>query len=204
MAKILKKEFKKDAVNHTLFLSSIKSWYSKKGVHCGVEKVGNFFKDDRGRPSVSVHLSILDDMPKCRARVLDEKGQLVKEEDERTGEEVTKIEIIKDPQEVTFFFKVSENNEVKAEGTIPEMEDEEYIVFNKASAFPLFNLAFINFGEIPEGNKESFSFTHEELKEALEGLEFHVFTEAREFKGKKYNVLIPKLIEEETIDMVEG
>lgn len=193
MARIVeekKKEHKKDPVTHTLFLSSIKSWYNKEGIKCGVEKVSKIFQKKGEKPQVAINLSILDDMPKCRARVIKEDGTVEMEEDERTGKEVAKIELIDDAQEVTFFLKLSEVEEVKEEGIIPEMEEPEYMIHHMASGFPLINAGFIASGELPKGNEKSFAFTHEELVNCLKGLEFTAFVEEREFQGK-YNVLIP-------------
>jgi len=178
-------EFEKERVTPSLFLSSLKSWYTETGVKCGVEKVSKIFKKQGEKPQVAVHLTILDEMAKCRARIINDDGFVEMEEDERTGKEVPKIEIIKNPEEVTFFFKLNEIEEMQ-----DETEEKEYMIHNMASGFPLLNAGFISNGLIPENNQQSFAFTHTELVESLMGLEFTGFVEEREYQGK-YNVLIP-------------
>ena len=109
-------------------------------------------------------------------------------EDEDTGEEKPKIEIVDDVQEVTFFFNVS----IKGLSD-EEIENGEFKVNNKASCFPLFNYAFINSGDLPKGNNTGFICTIDELKDALVGLEFLAFEKDESFDGgKPYQVLIPK------------
>ena len=86
--------FDDDKVTQDTFLSSVKSWYQDKGVHIGVEKVyatpkeGNFGK----YTLFTLKCSILSDMPKCRARVLDDNGKVVMGED-NLGNEIEEIEI---------------------------------------------------------------------------------------------------------------
>ena len=75
--------FDEDRVTMNTFLSSVKSWHKKTGVHCGVEKV--YTKEEQGKfgkyTLFTLKMSILDDMSKCRARVLDDDGKVVIEED---------------------------------------------------------------------------------------------------------------------------
>lgn len=173
-----------DAVTSRLFLLSVRSWYNDSGILMGIERVSNLFanKNDANKRGIAVTFSILDDMPKCRARVIGEDGKPIMIEDETTGELKQKIEIIDDVQEVTFFFNVKMIDE----------EKNEFAINNKASCFPLFNYAFINGGDLPEDNKQGFICDIDELKDALVGLEFRGKEEDWSFSGgKPYQVLIP-------------
>lgn len=181
-------ESKKDAdpVTSKYFMSSIKSWYNKKGIKVGVEKVSNLFpnKQDKKKRGVAVTLSVLDEMPKCRSRVIDEKGNVVRVEDDVTGEERDEIAIISDPDEVTFFFNVR----------IEDEELNEFSVNPKASCFPLFNFAFMATGDLPDGNKKGFICNIEELQASLKGIEFNAKVKEEKFQGgNPYMVLIPSV-----------
>ena len=160
----------------------------------GVERVSDLYanKQDKKKRGIAVTLSILDDMPKCRARVIDSKGNVVKEEDERTGEEVDKIEIISDPDEVTFFFNVR----------IEDEEKDEFSVNPKASCYPLFNYAFIKNEDLPEDHKKGFICNIEELQYALESMEFMATVKEEKFQGgNPYMVLVPSdVVDEEVVE----
>lgn len=193
MVRINEEKKEADAVTSRYFMSSIKSWYNKKGIKMGVEKVSNLYpnKNDKKKRGVAVTFSILDDMPKCRSRVIDNKGNVVRVEDETTGEERDKIEIISDPDTVTFFFNV-------------RLEDEELNEFSvnpKASCFPLFNWAFMKNEDLPDGNTKGFICNIEELQYALESQEFMGTVKEESFQGgKPYMVLIPvDIVDEEVI-----
>ena len=89
MVRIKEETKEADAVTSKLFLTSINSWYKEDGIKVGVEKVSNLYpnKNDKKKRGIAVTVSILGDMPKCRARVVDDNGQLVMKEDEETGEQ---------------------------------------------------------------------------------------------------------------------
>ena len=179
-------EEKKDAdpVTSKLFLTSINSWYNKHGIKVGAEKVSNLYqnKQNKDKRGIAVTISILGDMKKCRARVIDDNGKLVMKEDEETGEEVPKMTTINNPDEVTFFFNVR----------IEDEELNEFSVNPKASCFPLFNYAFQEAGDLPADNNKGFICNIDELKEALEGLEFMAKAKKESFSGgNPYWVLIP-------------
>ena len=181
MVKVIEQEL--DRVTSRLFLLSVKKWYNEDGIHMGVEKVSNLFqnKNDSKKRGIAVTCSILQDMEKCRVRKIRD-GKLVTKEDEDTGEEKQVTEIVDDVEEVTFFFNVK----------ISDEEKDEFIVNNKASCFPLFNYAFMEAGDLPKDNNKGFICDIEELKEALEGLEFMGKEEDWSFSGgKPYQVLIP-------------
>lgn len=188
MVKLMEKEA--DRVTSKLFLLSVKKWHNDEGLLMGIEKVSNLFanKNSKDKRGIAVTSSILGDMPKCRVRVIGDDGKPVMVEDEDTGEEKPKIEIVDDVQEVTFFFNIS----IKGLSD-EEIENGEFKVNNKASCFPLFNYAFINSGDLPKGNNTGFICTIDELKDALVGLEFLGFEKDESFDGgKPYQVLIPK------------
>ena len=173
-----------DAVTSRLFLLSVRSLYNEEGIPMGVERVSNLFanKNDSSKRGIAVTCSILEDMEKCRARVIGDDGKPVMIEDEESGELKQKIVIIDDAQEVTFFFNVK----------IIDEEKNEFAINNKASCFPLFNFAFINSGDLPKDNKQGFICDVDELKDALMGLEFLGKEEDWSFSGgKPYQVLIP-------------
>ena len=157
--------FEDDKVTQDTFLSSVKSWYNDKGIHCGVEKVYVTQKDGNfGKYSLfTLKCSILDDMEKCRARVIGEDGKVVMTED-NMGNEIEEIEIIKDPQEVTFFLFVNHDK-----------ENENVLICGKNSGLADFvRPVFISSGEIPSDYQGGLKFTEEELVEALDGYECFV------------------------------
>ena len=174
-----------DRVTSRLFLISLMKWYDENGIKMGIEKVSNLFdnKNDKDKKGIAVTSSILQDMPKCRVRKVDETGKLVKKEDEETGEEKVVTEIVDDVEEVTFFFNVSQKG--------VDAEKGEFKVNPLSSCYPLFNYAFIESGDLPEGNTKGFICDIDELKEALQGLEFIGKAKYESFNGgKKYPVLI--------------
>ena len=184
MVRINEEKKEADAVTSKYFMSSVKSWYNKDGIKLGVERVSDLYtnKNDKKKRGIAVTFSILDDMEKCRARVIDEKGNVVKEEDEVTGETRDKIELISDPDMVTFFYNVR----------IEDEELKEFSVNPKASCFPLFNWAFIKNEDLPEDNKKGFICNIEELQYALESAEFMATVKEERFQGgNPYMVLIP-------------
>ena len=186
-----KKKKEADPVTSKYFLNSIMSWYNKEGIKVGVEKVSSLYenKNDKSKRGIAVTLSILGDMPKCRARVVDDDGEVVKVYDDVTGETRDEIAIISDPDMVTFFFNVR----------IEDEETNEFSVNNLSSCFPLFNFAFMSTGDLPAGNEKGFICDIDELQGALDGLEFIARAEKRSFKGgNPYMVLIPsEFVEEE-------
>lgn len=189
MVRINEPKKEDDAVTSKLFLTSINSWYKDDGIKVGVERVGNLYpnKNDKNKRGIAVTLSILGDMEKCRARVI-EDGKVVMVEDEETGEEKPKIENIEDPQEVTFFFNVR----------IEDEEKNEFSVNPKASCFPLFNFAFQATGDLPEDNTKGFICNIDELKNSLNGIEFIAKAKKESFSGgNPYWVLIPSVAVEE-------
>ena len=186
MVRINEDKKEADAVTSKYFMSSVKSWHNEKGIKLGVERVSDLYanKNDKKKRGIAVTYSILDDMPKCRARVIDEKGNVVKEEDEVTGETRDKIQLIKDPDMVTFFYNVR----------IEDEELNEFSVNPKASCFPLFNFAFQATGDLPEDNTKGFICSIDELKSSLQGIEFMAKAKKESFSGgNPYWVLIPSV-----------
>lgn len=191
MVRIDKSDDKADAVTSRYFMSSIKSWYNQEGILIGVEKVSKMYKqkhsNDKKKRGISVTFSVLDEMPKCRSRVIGEDGKPVRVEDETTGEERDEIAIISDPDEVTFFYNVR----------LVDEEKGEFSVNPKSSCFPLFNFAFQATGDLPEGNDQGFIASVDELKASLQGVEFKAKVKEESFSGgKPYMVLIPSAVTE--------
>ena len=169
--------------NGRLFLNSIKTWYNDDGIVCGIESVSKPFKSqggDEDKFSVAVSISLSEDMEKCRVRAVD-NGVYVKIEDEE-GNEKYKIDIVDWVEVVPLYFNMKLFDEAK----------DEYKMFEGSSGFPLINYAFIKAGLLPENNRKNIIFSHEELVEALEGLEFRAKVQTREYGGNKYPVLIPE------------
>lgn len=164
MVELIKEElsFEDDKVTQDTFLSSIKSWYNDTGIHCGIEKVYVSEKEGQfGKYTLfTLKCSILDDMEKCRARVLDDNGKVVMEED-NMGNEVEKIEIISDPQEVTFFLFVNHDKE----------EDNILVCGRNSGLGEFIRPCFVSSGLIPSDHQGGVRFTEEELIEALDGYE---------------------------------
>ena len=186
MVRINKEKKEADAVTSKYFLSSIKSWYNKKGIKVGVEKVSSLYanKQDKNKRGIAVTFSILDDMPKCRSRVIDDNGNVVRVEDDVTGEERDEIAIISDPDQVTFFYNVR----------IEDEEKNEFSVNPKSSCYPLFNFAFIATGDLPEDNTKGFIASIDELQASLKGIEFKAKVKEERFQGgNPYLVLIPSV-----------
>lgn len=154
-------DFEDDAVTQETFLSSVKSWYPQ-GVHIGVERF--YMNEKEGQwgkyLSIALKCSILEDMDKCRARVLDKQGKVVKEEN-AMGETVDKIEIIDDAQEVTLFLSIKF-----------DQENEELLnVGGGQGVADFIRPCFVASGLIPSDWKGGLKFTQEELEEALEEYE---------------------------------
>lgn len=185
MVKVDSGESKASAVTSRLFLNSVKKWHEDDGVHCAISSVGKAVGTEReDRVSYPITIEIIDDMPKCRARVIGDDGKVVKVEND-VGDEIDKIEIIKNPQEFTLWIKLA----------IEDAELDEYKCFSLASGFPLLNFAFAEAGDIEHSNTKNLIFTYDEMLDVLEGLEFRAFSETRNFKGgNKYPVLIPKAL----------
>ena len=185
MVRINEEKKEADAVTSKLFLTSINSWY-KDGIKVGVEKVSNLYpnKQDKNKRGIAVTLSVLGDMPKCRARAIDENGKVIMVEDDNTGEEVPKIVNVEDPGEVTFFYNVR----------IEDEEKNEFSVNPKASCFPLFNFAFMATGDLPQENNKGFIASIDELKASLKGIEFMAKAKKESFSGgNAYWVLVPSV-----------
>ena len=103
-------EKKASAITPRLFLNSVKKWHDEDGVHCAINNVGKPVETDReDRVSIPLGMDIIDDMPKCRARVIGDDGKVVQIEDE-VGDMKDKIEIVKNPEEFTLWIKLAVEN----------------------------------------------------------------------------------------------
>lgn len=174
-------EKKKDAITSALFLSSLNSWH-KDGIHLEVASIGKYFtnKNDLNKTSFTVNFNILDDMPKCRARKIGDDGEVVQEENELTGKYEPVIELVKNPTQITIFYKG------KKDKTSDEIECPSL-----SNLYPLLKYAFeqggLDMSQFPQG----FWFARDELEEYLLGLNFVGKAEEREMNGNKYFVLVP-------------
>lgn len=173
-------KFPNPRIGKTPFLSSIRD-FAPDGILLGVERVSKVFavKQDPEKAQVMVELMIMGDMEKCRVYVLDENGEYVTVKDDITGKEEKKLEIAKiesdDCETFPMFMPCGRPDEITNEATLT--------FYPTSSAYPLFRLALIEAGELPEdmGDKP-FSTTQEELKQCLEGFSF--IGKCEEIKGK--------------------
>ena len=106
MVKVDQGEKKQSPMTSRLFLNSVKTWHPDTGIHCVIESVSKTRETDKeNRVAMALNMGILEDMPKCRARVIGDDGKVVKITDEY-GEERDKIEEISNPSEVTLWIKM--------------------------------------------------------------------------------------------------
>lgn len=177
-------KFPNPRIGKTQFLSSIRD-FAPDGILLGVERVSKVFPSSQEptKAQMTVEITILGDLEKCRVFDMDENGDYITKMDELTGreEKVIKLESIsKDDLESFPMFLPC--------GTPKEISNEADLTFYPtSSAYPLFKFALVEAGELPAdmGNK-AFSTTQVELKEALEGLSF--IGKCEEVKGK-YNYM---------------
>ena len=170
MAKIVEesesKVYPKDPLDKKLLLSSIRD-FAPEGLKLGVEKVSKPFRTSFGKVMLTIQLTILDEMEKCRMYELDDEGQYILIKDELTGEEKPKIKIDEGYLSmVTLFLGVTTDAK--------EIDEEtEFTVYPTSGAYPLFSSALMESGDLDESAKgKAFITTGTELKEALEGFEF--------------------------------
>jgi len=153
--------YEEDAVTQETFLSSIKSW-KPNGVHIGVEKYYVNQKEGQWGKYVSIALkcSILEDMEKCRARVIGKDGKVVMTED-NLGNEVEEIEVITDPQEVTLFLNAKFDKD----------NDKLLEIKSFQAECDFLKPCFVASGLVPSDHKNGFKCTIEELEDCLDGYE---------------------------------
>lgn len=153
-----KNNFVEERITAQTFLSSINTWYEEEGIELGVEQI--ITKEVTGQYGEQnmfvVKCSILSDMPKCRARVLDNNGK-VKQKQDDMGEMVDCIEVVDDADAVTFFIYLPfEKGLVRCSK------------FSASFQFiqPLFEMGGETIGD------SSFTFDPDDFGETCEGLEF--------------------------------
>lgn len=172
-----------DAITKRTFLSSLLSWYPK-GVPCTVESISKIFADYSGDPSLCVTLEI-EDMERCRMRDIGDDGKAIQIVDE-LGEKRDKIiEGDVSGMTVPLFFKLKYDED-------DEMGDLFHIS-NWGAIFPLLNYGCIKREMVPPGNEKGFSITHDEIVDALDGLNFIAKSERvvpSNSKIKPFNKLI--------------
>ena len=151
-----------DVITKRTFLSSLLSWYPK-GVPVTVDSISKIFADYSGDPSICVTLEI-EDMERCRMRVIGDDGKAIQIEDE-FGEKRDKIiEGDVSGETVPLFFKLKYDD-------TDEMGDL-FDISNWSAIFPILNHGCIKRELLPEGNSKGFTITYEEILEALDELSF--------------------------------
>ena len=161
------------------FLKSIEV-FEKKGVECSTTKVSGMYPDrfNENKSSIGIELSILSDMPKCRATVKDSEGKPIMTTNE-VGDKVKKIEIIENPQSVYIFPKVISKGSYKISGKEFELEDGEVLIGNQSKWFSLFNEAFKSIGDVADDNTSNLICTIDEIQDAFAGYEFKLTVEEK-------------------------
>lgn len=185
MAKILEEsngdnKFPNSRIGKTPFLTSIRD-FAPDGVLLGIERVSKVFasSQDEGKAQLTLEMTIMGDMDKCRLYELDEDGEYVLVKDELTGNESKKLvlEPISGDELMSFpmFFPCGKPEEISNEADLK--------FYPVSSAYPLFKLALQQAGELPENMGDKPFVTNQvELKEALEGFTF--IGKCEEIKGK--------------------
>ena len=177
-------KFPNPKIGKTQFLTSVRD-FAPDGILLGVERVSKVFPSSQEptKAQIMLELTILSDMEKCRVFDMDDDGEYITKMDELTGREerVIKLEPISkdDLESFPIFLPCGKPKKIT--------NDAVLIFYPTSSAYPLFKLALMEAGELPEnmGNK-AFATTQEELKEALEGFSF--IGKCEEIKGK-YNYM---------------
>ena len=177
-------KFPNPKIGKTQFLTSVRD-FAPDGVLLGVERVSKVFPSSQEptKAQIMLELTILSDMEKCRVFDMDDDGEYITKMDELTGREerVIKLEPISkdDLESFPIFLPCGKPKKIT--------NDADLTFYPTSSAYPLFKLALMEAGELPEnmGNK-AFATTQEELKEALEGFSF--IGKCEEIKGK-YNYM---------------
>jgi hypothetical protein len=188
MASVVENEgdnkFPNPKIGKTQFLTSVRD-FAPDGILLGIERVSKVFPSSQEptKAQIMLEMTILSDMEKCRVFDMDDDGEYITKMDELTGREerVIKLEPISKDDLVSFpiFLPCCKPKKIS--------NDADLTFYPTASAYPLFKLALMEAGELPEnmGNK-AFATTQEELKEALEGFSF--IGKCEEIKGK-YNYM---------------
>jgi hypothetical protein len=188
MASVVENEgdnkFPNPKIGKTQFLTSVRD-FAPDGILLGVERVSKVFPSSQEptKAQIMLEMTILSDMEKCRVFDMDDDGEYITKMDELTGREerVIKLEPISKDDLVSFpiFLPCGKPKKIS--------NDADLTFYPTSSAYPLFKLALMEAGELPEnmGNK-AFATTQEELKEALEGFSF--IGKCEEIKGK-YNYM---------------
>lgn len=182
------KNKKDDAITKRTFLASLKTYYKADGVQCQVESISHVFPNslNNNKPSVFVTL-IIGEMPRCKARNIDDEGKAIKIQNElgEMVDEIVEIDATDETVSMSFNLKYSEDDE---DGTL-------FTVHPMASFYPLLNAGLKDKDMIPEDNSQAFDIEYEEILEALE--EFNFIAKAERINPKN-NSFVPfdKLIVE--------
>ena len=198
MAQVIQEEqgdkvFPREPCDKNLILQSIKK-HQPDGVMMGVEKVIDAKKNNFGKVTIPVILTITGEMPKCILYELDEDGQYVEYEDEITGEKKRKLKI-DDGQLATVFFPFYANIKQGEDGLD---ENTTLIITPGTSSYSMFREALIDGGELPSDvGRQSIATNFAELKECLDGFCFLGKYETIKGKNRSFPSLLVERIEEE-------
>ena len=144
--------------NKTLFLESLSNY--PEGIALEVVGTSRVFKGKiDNKPTMFVDVKVLSPMSECKVRVLDDKGNPIKNPDH--SYKTTQVEAQDYVIGIDYKLKPIENS-----------SDVLYKVTPKTNIFSLLNFSLIEKGMINPDNDRGFAITEEEIKEALEGTKF--------------------------------
>lgn len=178
----------KEPITKTTFLSSLQQFY-KDGIDVRVNSVSRVFNNQYNdeKPSIFVNLDIIGNMPRCLAYEVDDDGNYVKELD-KLGKQTNKlIEIDGTGKSVSLSYNLKYSDEYD-----DEIDDLEFDVSSWSSFYPLLNYGLKENGMVDRNNSDSVYVTHEDIKEALEDLEFKATSRYVDNGKFSYYSLIPK------------
>lgn len=191
-----KKVFPKEPCDKNLLLSSIKK-HQPEGVILGVEKVIEPKKNNFGKVSLNVVLTIVGSMPKCILYDLDEDGQYQNYEDEMTGETRRKLKV-DDGQLATVFFPFYANIKDGEDGLD---ENTTLIITPGTSSYSFFRECLIDGGELPSNvGNQSIATNFSELKECLTGWTFRGKFDTIKGKNRSFPYLLCERVDEGEIE----
>ena len=143
----------------SLFLETLSNY--PEGI--GLEVVGTsrvFRGKMDNKPTIFVDVKVLESLPDCKVRVLDNEGNPIQNSDH--SYKTTQVEAQDYVIGIDFKLKPIENNS-------PEVV---YKVTPKTNLFSLLNFSLIEKGMISPDNDRGVGVSEEEIKEALEGTKF--------------------------------
>lgn len=190
-------KYTEDELSEKLFLSSVETWYNKKGVRCQIENIGNIFQTTYNKKNefqIPIRIRIKEKLEKCRVKQLNSEGKSVKILNEITGNFEEKIILKENPEKFTIFTRLKTyNGKYKNNNKLfNNNEENEFLIHRLSKPFSLINPIYIHAGKLPENNQKSFITNYEELKETLIDYNFTAKTLKRvnEINKQEYIVLV--------------